>query len=100
LGAADAGLVQYVLVRRPPAELLAIERVLTAASWHPDAGAVGRVFGVDWEREVVEVTLSESASSEVVDALKAFGGDALVVHTGGRFSRRPGGRPSTHSGGQ
>lgn len=92
LGAADAGLVRYVPARRPPAELVAIERVLSEATWHPDAGSVPRSFGIDWEREVVEVTLDESAPAEVVDALRALGGDALVVHTGGRFSRRGGRR--------
>jgi hypothetical protein len=63
--------------------------------WHPRASTTGLVAGIDWEHEVIDVTLSSSATDEVTTTLVALAGDRAVFTTGAAFSRRSGAQTSS-----
>ena len=78
LGTDVAAHVRYVPIASP-GRLTDLMSVVGNRSWHPGAASVELAAGIDWEREVVEVTLHRLTPTEVVDALQALGGDAVVI---------------------
>ena len=79
LGAEAADYVQYVPIAGP-GRLAELMSVVGNRSWHPDAATVDLSAGIDWEREVVDVTLHRLTPPEVVDALRSLGGTAVDIH--------------------
>jgi hypothetical protein len=94
-GAETAGLIRYQPARTPPAELVALLSEIVRREWHPRASTTGLVAGIDWEHEVIDVTLSSSATDEVTTTLVALAGDRAVFTTGASFSRRSGAQTSS-----
>jgi hypothetical protein len=95
LGAETAALIRYQPARTSPAELVALLAEIVRREWHPHASTTGVVAGIDWEREVIDVTLSSSATDEVTMTLVALAGDRAVFTTGVTFSRRSGAQTSS-----
>lgn len=88
LGDRRASLVRYQPARTPPAELVALlERVLRF-DWHPRARAHGVAAGIDWQREVLEITIEAPATDELARTLVRLVGKQGVVTTGAKFGRR------------
>lgn len=97
LGDARAALVRYQPAGTSPADLVALlERVLRR-DWHPRAASSGLAAGIDWEREVIDVTLGVEAMDDVAATLVALTGDCAVVRTGARPSRTTGAVPAVHA---
>jgi hypothetical protein len=78
LGVEAAAHVRYVPLVRP-ARLTELMSVVGDRSWHPGAASVELAAGIDWEREVVEVTLNRRTPAEVMAALQELGGSAVAI---------------------
>jgi uncharacterized protein YmfQ (DUF2313 family) len=92
LGDRVTGLVRYVPARTPPGELVALFELVVGRDWHPRAASTPLGAGVDWEREVVDVTLGAPATDEVATSLVALLGDRGAVTPGASLGRRRGSR--------
>jgi hypothetical protein len=88
LGESIAALVHYQPARTPPAELVDLFNTVVERAWHPRAAVTGIAAGVDWERELIVITLGTEPSDDVAKALRALVADRAVIEYGMPFSRR------------
>ena len=90
LGDEAAALVRYQPARTFPADLVALFTQIGRRDWHPRAASTSLGATIDWEHEVIEVSIGAVATDEVVTTLIALTGDRAVVTTGVSFSREAG----------
>ncbi len=88
LGSEEASSVDYVPTVRSAARLAQLLEDVGRRDWHPQAASTSLTAMIDLEREVVRVDLAHDAAPEVVEALRAHGGEYVEVTATARIMRR------------